>query len=52
MGSIKRYLQFVKPYKKQIALTISVGILKFSIPLGLTTKSILAGGTSRKAIVE
>lgn len=35
MGSIKRYLQFVKPYKKQIALTIFVGILKFSIPLGL-----------------
>ncbi|MFY9945643.1 MAG: ABC transporter transmembrane domain-containing protein, partial [Exiguobacterium chiriqhucha] len=35
MGSIKRYLKFVKPYKKQIALTIFVGILKFSIPLGL-----------------
>ncbi|TCI53221.1 ABC transporter ATP-binding protein [Exiguobacterium sp. SH1S21] len=35
MGSIRRYLQFVKPYKKQIALTIFVGILKFSIPLGL-----------------
>lgn len=35
MGSIKRYLQFVRPYKKQIALTIFVGILKFSIPLGL-----------------
>ena len=24
MGSIKRYLKFVKPYKKQIALTIFV----------------------------
>lgn len=35
MGSIRRYLQFVRPYKLQIILTIFVGILKFSIPLGL-----------------
>lgn len=33
MGSIRRYLQFVKPYKKTIFLTIVVGILKFGIPL-------------------
>lgn len=34
-GSIRRYMQFVKPYKKQILLTVFVGIIKFSIPLGL-----------------
>lgn len=33
MDSIRRYMQFVKPYWKQIALTMIVGILKFSIPL-------------------
>ncbi|MTT33251.1 ATP-binding cassette domain-containing protein [Terrilactibacillus sp. BCM23-1] len=33
MGSIKRYLQFVKPYKKDIIATISIGIVKFGIPL-------------------
>lgn len=33
MDSIKRYLGFVKPYKKQIAWTIVIGILKFGIPL-------------------
>lgn len=33
LGSLKRYLKFVKPYKKQIVLTIVVGILKFGIPL-------------------
>ncbi|MFD2925179.1 ABC transporter ATP-binding protein [Halobacillus naozhouensis] len=33
MNSIKRYLAFVKPYKKKIALTVSVGVVKFSIPL-------------------
>ncbi|MET3683106.1 subfamily B ATP-binding cassette protein MsbA [Alkalibacillus flavidus] len=33
LDSIKRYLQFVKPYKWKIALTILVGILKFGIPL-------------------
>ncbi|WP_027964187.1 ABC transporter ATP-binding protein [Halalkalibacillus halophilus] len=33
MYSIKRYLEFVKPYKWKIALTILIGIIKFSIPL-------------------
>lgn len=33
MGSIRRYLQFVKPYQKEIFLTIIIGILKFGIPL-------------------
>jgi ATP-binding cassette, subfamily B, putative efflux pump len=33
LGSIKRYFQFVKPYKKQIFLTIFIGIIKFGIPL-------------------
>ena len=31
--SIKRYLQFVKPYNWQIILTILIGIVKFAIPL-------------------
>ncbi|MCM3764819.1 ABC transporter ATP-binding protein [Neobacillus niacini] len=33
MDSIRRYLQFVKPYKWQIFATIIIGIVKFSIPL-------------------
>ncbi|AZB41904.1 ABC transporter ATP-binding protein [Bacillus sp. FJAT-42376] len=33
MGSIKRYMEFVKPYKWQIAGTIAIGIVKFAIPL-------------------
>ncbi|MFT8322737.1 MAG: ABC transporter ATP-binding protein [Bacillus sp. (in: firmicutes)] len=33
MDSIKRYLQFVKPYKRQIIGTIFIGIIKFAIPL-------------------
>ncbi|MFB4165974.1 ABC transporter ATP-binding protein [Alteribacillus sp. JSM 102045] len=33
MGSIRRYLQFVKPYKKVIFITIIIGVLKFGIPL-------------------
>ncbi|GAA0498626.1 ABC transporter ATP-binding protein [Salinibacillus aidingensis] len=33
MGVIKRYLQFVKPYKWRLILTIFIGILKFGIPL-------------------
>lgn len=33
MGSILRYLHFVKPYKFQILGTIFIGILKFAIPL-------------------
>ncbi|CAC7111519.1 Lipid A export ATP-binding/permease MsbA [Staphylococcus aureus] len=30
---IKRYLQFVKPYKYRIFATIIVGIIKFGIPM-------------------
>lgn len=33
MGSIKRYMQFVKPYKWQIIGTVFIGLLKFGIPL-------------------
>ncbi|WDF02727.1 ABC transporter ATP-binding protein [Shouchella hunanensis] len=33
MNTIKRYMFFVKPYKKQIGITILIGILKFGIPL-------------------
>lgn len=33
MGSIRRYLKFVKPYRLQIIGTIFIGILKFAIPL-------------------
>ncbi|WP_100371826.1 ABC transporter ATP-binding protein [Bacillus sp. FJAT-45037] len=33
MNSMKRYMEFVKPYWKQISLTILIGILKFGIPL-------------------
>ncbi|WP_276323947.1 ABC transporter ATP-binding protein [Planococcus halocryophilus] len=33
MNSMKRYMQFVKPYYWQIALTIVIGIFKFAIPL-------------------
>ncbi|WLR42679.1 ABC transporter ATP-binding protein [Bacillus carboniphilus] len=33
MNSVKRYLQFVQPYKKQIFWTIVIGIFKFGIPL-------------------
>lgn len=33
MDSIRRYLQFVKPYRWQIIATIFIGIIKFSIPL-------------------
>ncbi|MDQ0208254.1 ABC transporter ATP-binding protein [Alkalicoccobacillus murimartini] len=33
MGSIRRYMEFVKPYWKQIVATILIGILKFGIPL-------------------
>lgn len=32
-NSIKRYMQFVKPYKWLIAFTIFIGVLKFAIPL-------------------
>ncbi|UCZ54111.1 ABC transporter ATP-binding protein/permease [Bacillus shivajii] len=33
MDSIKRYLQFVKPYWKEIIGTVIIGMLKFGIPL-------------------
>lgn len=33
MDVIKRYMQFVKPYNWQIAVTILIGIVKFAIPL-------------------
>lgn len=33
MGSIRRYLKFVKPYRLQIIGTILIGIIKFAIPL-------------------
>ncbi|MDG5786257.1 ABC transporter ATP-binding protein [Evansella sp. AB-P1] len=33
MDSIKRYLLFVKPYWKQIILTVIIGMMKFGIPL-------------------
>jgi len=33
LGSIRRYLKFVKPYRLQIIGTILIGILKFAIPL-------------------
>ncbi|WP_232697793.1 ABC transporter ATP-binding protein [Brevibacillus daliensis] len=33
MGSIRRYMTFVGPYKGKIILTICIGIVKFGIPL-------------------
>ncbi len=33
MRSIRRYMQFVKPYGKQIVITIIIGMVKFGIPL-------------------
>jgi len=33
VGSIKRYMEFVKPYKWQIVGTVLIGVIKFSIPL-------------------
>ncbi|WP_332691925.1 ABC transporter ATP-binding protein [Halalkalibacter lacteus] len=33
MDSMKRYMAFVKPYWKQIMITIMIGIFKFGIPL-------------------
>lgn len=33
MVGIKRYLQFVKPYRLLIGITIVIGIIKFGIPL-------------------
>ncbi|MFS0820112.1 ABC transporter ATP-binding protein [Bacillus sp. 1P02SD] len=33
MGSTRRYMKFVKPYRFQILITIIIGIIKFSIPM-------------------
>ncbi|WP_147804136.1 ABC transporter ATP-binding protein [Alkalicoccus halolimnae] len=33
MDSIKRYMQFVIPYWKQIIITVLIGMMKFGIPL-------------------
>jgi ATP-binding cassette, subfamily B, putative efflux pump len=33
LGSVNRYLKFVKPYRWQIIGTLFIGILKFAIPL-------------------
>lgn len=33
MGSTKRYMKFVKPYRFQIFITIIIGIVKFTIPM-------------------
>lgn len=33
MNSMKRYMEFVKPYNFQIFLTIVIGVIKFAIPL-------------------
>ncbi|WP_042351742.1 ABC transporter ATP-binding protein [Bacillus massiliigorillae] len=33
MGSVRRYLQWVKPYKWPIIGTIIIGVIKFAIPL-------------------
>lgn len=33
MGSVKRYMRFVKPYTWEILLTVLIGIVKFAIPL-------------------
>ena len=43
MDSVKRYLQFVRPYKWTIIGTIIIGIIKFAIPLliPLLTKYVL-----------
>nr|WP_144923181.1 ABC transporter ATP-binding protein [Paenibacillus bovis] len=33
MGVMKRYLQFVKPYRWKIVATLLIGVMKFAIPL-------------------
>lgn len=35
MGSMRRYMQFVKPYKWDIVITFFFGIIKFMIPLAI-----------------
>lgn len=33
MGSMKRYMRFVKPYRLDIFITFIIGVIKFAIPL-------------------
>ncbi|MEJ9149418.1 ABC transporter ATP-binding protein [Bacillus smithii] len=33
MGSIRRYMNFVKPYRREIISTLFIGAIKFAIPL-------------------
>ncbi|WP_069365597.1 ABC transporter ATP-binding protein [Salisediminibacterium beveridgei] len=33
MGSVRRYLNYIKPYWKEISITVLVGMMKFGIPL-------------------
>ena len=33
MGSVRRYLNYIKPYWKEISITVLIGMLKFGIPL-------------------
>lgn len=33
MGSMKRYMEFVRPYRFQIIATLFIGVIKFAIPL-------------------
>ena len=33
LGSIRRYMEFVRPYRWQIIATLIIGIIKFAIPL-------------------
>ncbi|PTM56445.1 ABC transporter ATP-binding protein [Desmospora activa] len=33
MGSVRRYLRFIRPYRIEISITMVVGIVKFGIPL-------------------
>ena len=52
MDSIKRYIQFVKPYKWTIIGTIIIGIIKFAIPLliPLLTKYVVDDIVGNKSI--
>ena len=52
MDSVKRYIQFVKPYKWTIFGTIIVGIIKFAIPLlvPLLTKYVVDDIVGNKSI--
>jgi ABC-type multidrug transport system fused ATPase/permease subunit len=33
LGSVRRYLRFIRPYRAEIAGTMAIGIVKFGIPL-------------------